>query len=132
MALAAAQAMAASKAPQPQGQPCCAAVAMLGISLSLLAAHGFLLAALWAWLFPNLGPALTPLALAVVLLVEAAGFLLLLRRHASTAPPATLLSLSTAQLAPVLAEAQHLFNDHKLTSLLAAMLAGVAAGARRH
>ena len=131
LALAAAQAVTAAQQPKPRVRPYCVVVLAVGIFLCLLAASGLLLTALWLFLLPYLGPVGTPLALAGIMLIKAGAYLLWLRigrsRPAATAPA----SISAADLAPVLAEAERLFRANKLSALTAALLAGLVVGARR-
>ena len=131
LVLVAAQAAATAQPPPPRARPYLVAVGALTIAICLAIASGFILTALWVFLLPYLGPVWTPLALAGMLLLTAGAVVLVLRtRPARAATPATA-PVSISQFAPILAEAGQVFNDHKLTVLIAALLAGVVAGSRR-
>ena len=104
----------------------------MGIVLCLLTASALVMTAAWLFLLPYLGPIGTPLALAGIVLIKAGICLLWLRFGLSRPAPTPPASISTADLAPVLAEAERLFCTHKLSALTAALLAGLVAGARRN
>jgi hypothetical protein len=130
LALLAAQTVAAAK-PQPRIRPYRVIVGAFGICLCIATAAGFGLTAAWLWLLPQLGPVITPLALAGGLVILA-GLILIWMRARSTPPaPAQPLANAVADIAPALAEAQRLFNAHKITALTAVLLAGLMVGSRR-
>ena len=135
MALVAAQAVAAANPPQPRARPYCIVGGVAGILLCLLTASGLVTAAAWLFLLPHLGPVGPPLVLAGIMLIIATAILVWLRLRASPPAPAAPLAVSVADLvpivAPLLTEAERLFRANKLTTLTAALLAGLTVGARR-
>ena len=132
LALVAAQTVATANAPPPpRARPFFVVIAVMTIVICVLIASGFILTGLWIFLLPYLGPVGTPLVLGGVLLLKAGVFLLLLRIHPARAVTTTAAPVSLRQLAPVVAEAEQLFSDHKLTALTAALLAGLVVGTRR-
>lgn len=99
----------------------CAIVAAVLVTTSV----GCAAAALWIWTVPRLGPVGAPLVVAAFLLVGGLAVLALMRhilRRRRMPYPDDL----TPEL--LLAEAMHLFKHHKATVLLAALIAGLAAG----
>jgi hypothetical protein len=102
-------------------------VALCAIAAAILATGSIACAsaALWIWGVPSLGAAGAPLAVAAVLLAACLAVLALMRhtlRSHRTAPAAA------ATPAQLLAEARHLFKDHKGSVLMAALIAGLEAG----
>jgi hypothetical protein len=83
------------------------------------------LAALWIWEIPRLGPAGAPLVVAVILL--AGGLVAIaVMRHAPRAGRTSSGSCPVPEL--LLADAMHLFKDHKTSALMAALIVGLMAG----
>ena len=119
LALLAVQAMT-SDPPPPVTRPFWGLAAAACVSL--------LLTACWLFLLPHLGAAGTPALLGVIALAKAGSILLWLRaRTTPKAPPPA----APVDIAPILAEAQRLFDAHRPTAFAAALLAGLALGARR-
>jgi hypothetical protein len=133
LALLAAQAVAASKPQPPQERPYVVVTCVVGITLCMLVAEGFLVTAIWLFLLPVLGSAFTALALAGIVLVKAGLIAVWLRLKPSRATPhATAPAMHPlALLPPVLEEAGRMFNAHKAPSLMAAMLIGLVVAARQ-
>jgi hypothetical protein len=104
-------------------------VALLGMVAALfaVAALGCAAAALWLALLPSVGPIYAPLILAGVLLLIALVILAFARRTLRRRPPQST-SVAPAELAALLEAAEPLFNEHKGTALLAALIAGLVAG----
>jgi hypothetical protein len=100
-----------------------ALVCVLTAILLALTAAGCAVAALWICLLPLLGPVGAPLAAAGTLLVVALALLLVARRvlraQPTSAPPST----------DAAAELARLTKDHKVEMLVAALTAGLVAGA---
>jgi hypothetical protein len=127
LALLAVQAMT-SDPPPPVTRPFWGLAAAACVSLCLLVASGLLLTACWLFLLPHLGAAGTPALLGVIALANAGAILLWLRaRTTPKAPPPA----APVDIAPILAEAQRLFDAHRPTAFATALLAGLALGARR-
>ena len=131
LALAATQARVAERSPPPRVRPLGVALALVVMVPCLAAANILLLVALWACLMPFCGPVGTPLAVAGALLLEAAGCLPLLCRRPVPQASAPVAPLLMTDLLPGVAEAGRMLGEHKHAGLLAALLAGVAAGSRR-
>jgi hypothetical protein len=83
------------------------------------------LAALWIWEVPRLGPAGAPLVVAGILFVVGLVALGVMQHTLRAGRPS-----SHSYPAPdlLLADAMHLFKDHKGTVLMAALIAGLMAG----
>lgn len=98
-----------------------------GAVTAILAAAGLGCAALalWIWQIPQLGPIGASLTVSALLFAAALVGLGVLR-HVLAAPTAKPSTLAAGSLAPLLGEAQRLFNEHKGAALLAALLAGLA------
>jgi hypothetical protein len=94
-------------------------------AVSAIAAGGCAAVALWLWAIPHVGPVGAPLVAAGGLLVFCAVLMIVARgivqrrRRAAAAMPASGLRLD---------ELLRLFNENKGTVLLAALVAGLAAG----
>ena len=101
----------------------CAVAAAVLVTASV----GCTSAALWIWAEPRLGPVGAPLAVAGALLVLCLAVLIVMRHvlHPCRAPSPPNPAPAPALL---LAEATRLFKDHKASVLLAALVAGLAAG----
>jgi hypothetical protein len=102
------------------------AVASLGaiaVGILLTASAGCAAASLWIVTIPLLGPAGAPLAVAAALLASglAALFLTTRRRRRYRVR-------RSSSADPILADAMRLFRDHKGAGLMAALVAGLAAG----
>jgi len=102
------------------------AFACMMIALALVAtAVGCAIAALWIYALPLLGPVGAPLAVAGALLIAALVLLLVARRIVRARPASALLpgdAIAAAELAL-------LMKEHKLEMLIAALTAGLVAGA---
>jgi hypothetical protein len=100
-----------------------AIVCVLIAALLALTAAGCAIAALWIYLLPLLGPVGSPLAAAAALLIVALALLLIARRvlraPATSAPPSGDTAAALARLT----------KDHKVEMLVAALTAGLVAGA---
>ena len=131
LALLVARALAATQPPRPRVHPFRVAAGLVTVLLCLVTAGGCLLAALWLYLLPYLGPVGTPLVLAGALLIKAGVILLWLRLHLKRHSAANAPSSAAAELAPALAEVEQIVRTHKLSSLSAALLTGLALGTRR-
>ncbi len=92
------------------------------IFLCGLIAMVFSLLAIWLYLVPLIGGALTALAIAAVALLTVIVLALLLRRRPAPAPP------PAPSPAVLLAEIDKLVRTNLAPSLLAALIAGVMAG----
>jgi len=96
-------------------------------SLVILGAVGCAMVALWIWVAPTLGNAGAFLAVSGVLLCVFLGLVVLNRYsacpHSIEAP--------TQSSALLVDEALHLFKSHKGSALIAALIAGIAAGQRQ-
>ena len=103
LALLVARALAATQPPRPRVHPFRVAAGLVTVLLCLVTAGGFLLAALWLYLLPYLGPVGTPLVLAGALLIKAGVILLWLRLHLKRHSAANAPSSAAAELAPALA-----------------------------
>jgi hypothetical protein len=95
---------------------------LIAVLLALTAA-GCATAALWIYLLPLLGPAGAPLAAAGALLIIALALLLVARRVLRAQPTGAPPSADAA------AELARLTKDHKVEMLVAALTAGLVAGA---
>lgn len=104
-----------------------AAAFLGGIAVAVLVTASIVCAttALWIWGIPWLSPAGSALAVAGVLLLACVAVLAVMRetlQRRRTVPP------FDATPALLLAEATHLFRNHKGTVLMAALIAGLEAG----
>ncbi len=101
------------------------AFACMMIALALAAAAvGCAVAALWIYALPLLGPVGAPLAVAGALLVAALVLLLVARRIVHAKPASAPLPGDA-----IAAELALLMKEHKLEMLIAALTAGLVAGA---
>jgi hypothetical protein len=100
-----------------------ALVCVLVAVLLALTAAGCAVAALWIYLLPLLGPVGAPLAAAGALLVAALVLLLIARRVLRPQPTTAAPPVDAA------AELTRLTRDHKVEMLVAALTAGLVAGA---
>jgi hypothetical protein len=100
---------------------------LFGGVTAILAAAGLGCAALalWIWQIPQLGTIGASLTVSALLFAAALAGLGALRRVLA-APTAKPSPLASGSLAPLLGEAQRLFNDHKGAALVVALLAGLA------
>lgn len=98
-----------------------------GAATAILATAGLGCAALalWIWQIPQLGPIGASLTVSALLFAAALAGLGALRGVLAT-PPAKPSPLAAGSLAPLLGEAQRLFNEHKGAALVVALLAGLA------
>jgi len=125
LALMAAQMAVAPQPTQPRVRPWFVAAGVAVAVACWLAASACLLTALWLFLLPTLGPAATPLVIAVLLVLKAAGILLWLRY--GLARPAAPASAAIVPLA-LLAEADRLFKANTAPVLMTALLVGLFVG----
>jgi hypothetical protein len=98
-----------------------------GAATAILATAGLGCAALalWIWQIPQLGPIGASLTVSALLFAAALAGLGALRGVLAT-PAAKPSPLAAGSLAPLLGEAQRLFNEHKGAALVVALLAGLA------
>lgn len=99
-----------------------------------LAAGACIVAALWIYLRPQIGPVLAPLAVALLLLVLAIALLVTSRliargKKGSVAP--VIQTAAGDSLEALSNDALRLFQDHKGAALMAALLAGAFAARKR-
>lgn len=90
---------------------------------------GCVLAALWLFLLPYLGPVGAPLAIGGSLLLVGLVVVALGRISRSFQPPAPLHNVLPAL---AVAEATNLLKDHKSSVLIAAVIAGLTSGRLEH
>lgn len=103
-----------------------ALVCVLIAALLAVAAMGCAVAALWIYLLPLLGPVGAPLVAAGALLVLALVLLLVARRALGGRAPRT---LPASNGVAATADLARLIKDHKIEMLVAALTAGLVAGA---
>lgn len=109
----------------PSGERLAATLCATFAAALLAVSVGCTSAALWIWAVPRFGPVGAPLAVAASLLVLGLAALLLMR-HLSRSRRAACRSNPPPDI--LLAEAMRVFKDHKGSVLLAALMAGLAAG----
>jgi hypothetical protein len=103
------------------------AAGLCGLAAAILATAclGCASAALWVWGIPRLGSAGAPLMVASVLLIACFAVLAWMRHILRTRPVPSVVNPAPAVL---LTEAKRLFADQKGGVLMAALIAGLAAG----
>jgi hypothetical protein len=101
----------------------------IAVGVLMIASVGCAAASLWIFCMPRLGPVGAPLVVAGILLAMSLALLLMLpwlsMRRSGIRPPS-----STAP-ASVLADAMCLLKDDKTAALIAALVAGLAAGSSK-
>ncbi|SRR5258708_2113912 len=96
------------------------------------AAFGCAMAALWIVLLPQIGPVLAPLAVGGLLLVLALALLLISQAAARRKVSGTAAAGAAGDpLAALTADALRLVREHKVATLLSAVLAGLIIGRKR-
>jgi hypothetical protein len=126
LVLALAEGAAVRHVRQPIGRMACVAIVTLAAAGCAVSAVACGLAALWIYALPHVGAAGAPLVVAGVLLAMCLVMLMAMRYAGKPGPPAP--RDGTPEL--LLAEAARLLKEHKGPVLLAALLAGLAAGKR--
>jgi predicted alpha/beta hydrolase family esterase len=103
----------------------CGVVAAVLVAASV----GCAATALWIWEIHRLGSVGAPLVVAAALLVAGLATMAT-ARHALRPRRTSSSSSSDATATALLAEAMHLFREHKASVLMAAFIAGLAAGGK--
>ena len=130
LALALSEGAAVRHAGQATARMACVALVVLAASSFALAGVACALAALWIYTVPHVGPAGAPLIVAGVLLAISLAILAVLRYgfKPRQAPRPAVVTPDILRPEILLVEATRLLKQHKLPVLLAALLAGLAAG----
>jgi len=123
LAVALAEGSAVSLARQATARTACVLAAAAAAAGCAIAAVACVLAALWIYALPHVGAIGAPLIVAGVLLAMCLGVLMLMRYRLKRRP-----TPPAATPALLLAEATRLFKENKGPVLMAALLAGLAAG----